>query len=163
MNCAESESRPVLGPAGNKERSTEVRKPVSKPKSKVEKTQEIGETKGKKAPSLVVPSPPHLNCVSVPSILRQKDQKALLKSNLSLDASCSSDASSDSSHSRASTGKISRRSSTLTSIRRKQCVSKTEKVVTDTETVPVALPDASSPGKKRCAWVTPNTGMFMLL
>ncbi|KAM7480272.1 hypothetical protein LguiA_028485 [Lonicera macranthoides] len=163
MNCAESESRPVLGPAGNKERSIEVRKPVSKPKSKVEKTQEIGETKGKKAPSLVVPSPspspspPHLNCVSVPSILRQRDQKALLKSNLSLDASCSSDASSDSSHSRASTGKISRRSSTLTSIRRKQCVSKTEKVVTDTETVPLALPEASSPCKKRCAWVTPNT------
>jgi DNA-3-methyladenine glycosylase I len=154
-NFAESDSRPVLGPAGNKERSVELRKPVTKPKSKVEKTEEMGEVKGKKAPSLGVPYT-HSNFVSVPSILRQQDDEKTVKSNLSLDASCSSEASSDSSRSRASTGKISRRSSTLNQIRRKQCISKSEKSVTDSHILP-ASPDSSSPGKKKCAWVTPNT------
>ncbi|CAL5327574.1 unnamed protein product [Camellia sinensis] len=81
--------------------------------------------------------------------MRLGDQK-LLKSNLSLNASCSSDASSDSSHSRASTGRIRRR--TPTPIRRKQCGSKMEKV----ESGSVDSVD-TSPAKKRCAWVTPNT------
>uniref|UniRef100_A0A5B7AIE0 DNA-3-methyladenine glycosylase I n=1 Tax=Davidia involucrata TaxID=16924 RepID=A0A5B7AIE0_DAVIN len=159
MNCADSDSRPVLGPAGNKARSVDMRKPVSKPQRKVEKPQEIDEAKAKKAPSLPItnsspsPSPPH--CITVSSILKQQDHK-LLKSNLSLNASCSSDASSDSSHSRASTGRISRRS--VTPIRRKQCVSKTEKVVTDTDSVSAASAD-TSPVKKRCAWVTPNTDL----
>ncbi|XP_052176671.1 uncharacterized protein LOC127790973 [Diospyros lotus] len=155
MNCTEPESRPVLGPAGNKQ--------ASKPLRKVEKPPEVDETKGKKAPSSPVvnttPSPPQR--FSVPSILRQQDQR-LLKSNWSLNASCSSDASSDSSHSRASTGRLSRRSVTPRPIRRKQCGSKTgkvEKVVADADTGSAASGD-TSPTKKRCAWVTPNTGMF---
>ncbi|XP_052175293.1 uncharacterized protein LOC127790059 [Diospyros lotus] len=152
MNCTEPESRPVLGPAGNKQ--------ASKPLRKVEKPPEVDETKGKKAPSSPVvnttPSPPQR--FSVPSILRQQDQR-LLKSNWSLNASCSSDASSDSSHSRASTGRLSRRSVTPRPIRRKQCGSKTgkvEKVVADADTGSAASGD-TSPTKKRCAWVTPNT------
>ncbi|KAA8541995.1 hypothetical protein F0562_023147 [Nyssa sinensis] len=159
MNCTDSESRPVLGPAGNKARSIDMRKPVSKPQRKIEKPQEIDESKAKKAPSLPItnlspsPSPPH--CITVPSILKQQDHR-LLKSNLSLNASCSSDASSDSSHSRASTGRISRRS--VTPIRRKQCASKTEKIVTDTDSVSAASADTSLV-KKRCAWVTPNTDL----
>ncbi|KAK3021800.1 hypothetical protein RJ639_047155 [Escallonia herrerae] len=158
MNCPESEPRPVLGPAGNKARSVELRKPASKPKSNVDKSHEIGEAKGKKAPLLAVsnqsPSPPNFS--SVPSILRQQDQKVLkvLKSNLSnlsLNASCSSDASSDSSQSRPSTGRISRRSPTLTPTRRKQCAPKA-----DSDGLP-AVQVESSAVKKRCAWVTPNT------
>ncbi|GMP34466.1 hypothetical protein CsSME_00007321 [Camellia sinensis var. sinensis] len=156
MNCAESESRPVLGPAGNMERkATETRKQISKPERKTEKHHEIDEARGKKSPSIPVvnsppPSPPPTHCLNTPSILRWKQDQKLLKSNLSLNASCSSDASSDSSHSRASTGRIRRR--TPTPIRRKQCGSKMEKV----ESGSVDSVD-TSPAKKRCAWVTPNT------
>ncbi|KAF5957209.1 hypothetical protein HYC85_004434 [Camellia sinensis] len=159
MNCAESESRPVLGPAGNMERkATETRKQISKPERKAEKHHEIDEARGKKSPSIPVvnspppspPPPPPTHCLNTPSILRWKQDQKLLKSNLSLNASCSSDASSDSSHSRASTGRIRRR--TLTPIRRKQCGSKMEKV----ESGSVDSVD-TSPAKKRCAWVTPNT------
>lgn len=151
---ADTESRPVLGPAGNKARSVDVRKPASKPQRKVEKPAEIDAKEKKKVTTLSpVATTPH--CVSVPSILRQKDQHSLLslRSNLSLNASCSSDASSDSTHSRASTGRISRRSSTP--VRRKQSASKAEKVVV-TDTAPAPSHDTFQV-KKRCAWVTPNT------
>ncbi|KAL6965974.1 DNA-3-methyladenine glycosylase I [Sarracenia purpurea var. burkii] len=171
MSFAESESRPVLGPAGNKARTMDTHKQFLKPLTKVEKpSQEIDDARGKKAPSLVdvytTPSPPKQpstavgHCFTVPSILRQQEQK-LLKSNLSLDASCSSDASSDSAYSRASTGRIGRRNLTLTRIRRKQSSPKLEKVGTDTDSGSVASAD-DSPAKKRCAWVTPNTGMFIV-
>lgn len=182
MDCADSESRPVLGPAGNKTRAVvELRKPAAKPKSKVGKPEEV-----KKSPSSVtvtVNLSLHSKSITppLPAILRQKDSK-LLKSNLSMNASCSSDASSDSSHSRASTGKISRRSLTPTSVRGKQSaasktgrldnslktVSKTvkiecvpkgerlEKVVVETDSSLEASADPS-PGRKRCAWVTANT------
>ncbi|KVH99019.1 uncharacterized protein LOC112514941 isoform X1 [Cynara cardunculus var. scolymus] len=182
MDCADSESRPVLGPAGNKTRSVvELRKPAAKPKSKVGKPGEV-----KKSPSpvtVIANSALHSKAITPPppSILRQKDSK-LLKSNLPMNASCSSDASSDSSHSRASTGKISRRSVTPTPFRGKQSavsrtgklenalktVSKTgkvesfprgeklENVVVETDSSLEASSDAS-PGRKRCAWVTANT------
>ncbi|XP_059641550.1 uncharacterized protein LOC132283586 [Cornus florida] len=160
VNCTDSESRPVLGPAGNKARSLDMLKPVSKPQRKVDKPQEIDEAKAKKAPSLLPspklspsqsPSPPH--CVTVPSILKHQNNR-VLKSNLSLNASCSSDASTDSSNSRASTGRISRR--TGTPVRRKHCASRTEKIVVDTDSISAASTDPSLV-KKRCAWVTPNT------
>ncbi|XAR50470.1 DNA-3-methyladenine glycosylase I [Bertholletia excelsa] len=158
MNCAESESRAVLGPAGNKARAVDTRKQASKPQRKVEKHQEIDDAKGKRAPSLsavnLSPSPLQKPTTALPSILRQQDQK-LLKSNLSLNASCSSDASSDSMHSRASTGRISRRT-VATPTQRKQSSPKMEKGATDTDSGSVASADGSPP-KKRCAWVTTNT------
>ncbi|CAL5440340.1 unnamed protein product [Camellia sinensis] len=177
MNFPESESRPVLGPAGNKTRPIDTRKQVSKPQRKAEKPQEIDDDNAKKSSLLsVVNSPPSPlplqqpvtattaaalgHCITVPSILRQQShRKLLLKSNLSPNASCSSDTSSDSSHSRASAGKISRRSVTPTHIRRKQCgpkLEKVEKIVIDTDSGSAASAD-TSPAKKRCAWVTPNT------
>ncbi|KAI7985815.1 putative GMP synthase [glutamine-hydrolyzing] [Camellia lanceoleosa] len=179
MNFPESESRPVLGPAGNKTRPIDTRKQVSKPQRKAEKPQEIDDDNAKKSPLLSVvnsppsPSPSPLqqpatattaaalgHCITVPSILRQQShRKLLLKSNLSPNASCSSDTSSDSSHSRASAGKISRRSVTPTHIRRKQCgpkLEKVERIVIDTDSGSAASAD-TSPAKKRCAWVTPNT------
>ncbi|CAH1428591.1 unnamed protein product [Lactuca virosa] len=182
MDGADSEPRPVLGPAGNKTRSVvELRKPAAKPKSKVGKPEEI-----KKSPStvtVIVNSPLHSKSITPPPplILKHKDSK-LLKSNLSMNASCSSDASSDSSHSRASTGKVRRRCVTPTSIRGKQsvvpktgkldnalkAVSKTgkvesvargeklENVVVETDSSLESSADASL-GRKRCAWVTANT------
>lgn len=182
MDCADSESRPVLGPAGNKTRSVvELRKPAAKPKSKVGKTEEI-----KKSPSsvaVIVNSPLHSKSITppLPSILKHKDSK-LQKSNLSMNASCSSEASSDSSHSRASTGKIRRRSATPTPIRGKQhavpkagkpenalksvsktgkveCASRGEKLENVTVETDSSLESSSdaSPGRKRCAWVTAYT------
>ncbi|XP_043695933.1 probable GMP synthase [glutamine-hydrolyzing] [Telopea speciosissima] len=150
MNVADSEVRPVLGPAGNKTRSTITRKPASKPLRKVEKTPELA-VEEKRVPSApVAASRPKLHSMNVPSILRRQEQ--LLHSNLSLNASCSSDASSDSFVSRASTGRITRARSTAS--RRKQAASKPEKVVPDSVSVP---PLDTLEGKKRCAWVTPNT------
>ncbi|KAL6972900.1 DNA-3-methyladenine glycosylase I [Sarracenia purpurea var. burkii] len=171
LNCAESDPRPVLGPAGNKARAIDTTKQASKPQRK-EKPQEIDEAKPNKSPLLPVvnstsqPPPSQspaasVRCFTAPSILRQQDQK-VLKSSLSLNASCSSDASSDSSHSRASVGRINRRSVTPTQIRRKRCgskVEKIEKIVTHADSGSAASADYS-PAKKKCAWVTPNTDLY---
>ncbi|XP_042508798.1 uncharacterized protein LOC122084550 [Macadamia integrifolia] len=150
MNVADSEVRPVLGPAGNKTRSTVTRKPATKPLRKVEKTPEVT-VEEKRIPSPpFAASPPKLHSVNVPSVLRR--QELLLHSNLSLNASCSSDASSDSFVSRASSGRITRTRSTAS--RRKQSASRPEFFSHDIVSVP--SPDILQ-GKKRCAWVTPNT------
>ncbi|XP_059643529.1 uncharacterized protein LOC132285364 [Cornus florida] len=156
-NPADSESRPVLVPAGNKARTIETRKSVLKPQKKVEKPQAIDEAKARKATSSPAPSPSPSpsprQCINVPSFLKQQDHK-LLKSNSSLSASCSSEASSDSSHSgSSSTGRISRRS--VPPILRKQRPSNTKKIVTDTNIVSAA----ASLVKKRCAWVTSNADL----
>ncbi|XP_019168641.1 PREDICTED: uncharacterized protein LOC109164585 isoform X2 [Ipomoea nil] len=171
MDNAESEIRPVLGPAGNKARSAELRKPAEKLKSnKVEKPRESDCKRFQAMSEAVADQPPKSRspvsalkkCGSVGSILRkQQDQRSfLMRSNLSLNASCSSDASTDSSQSRASTGRIIRRSMTSTPARRKQCSPKTEKVIeklaSEVESLSVSSDDVSVL-KKRCAWVTANT------
>ncbi|TXG60750.1 hypothetical protein EZV62_012113 [Acer yangbiense] len=156
MNVAESETRPVLGPAGNKAGSLSTRKPASKPLRKVEKSPvEVYTAEEKKT---LVPSSkgttalsPKSHSLSVPSVLRRHEQ--LLLSNLSLNASCSSDASTDSFHSRASTGRLTR--SYSVGSRRKQFVSKPRSVVSDGGLD--SPPSDGSQTKKRCAWVTPNT------
>ncbi|KAA8522868.1 hypothetical protein F0562_009291 [Nyssa sinensis] len=155
MNVADSEARAVLGPAGNKaQRSVTTRK--SKPLRKVEKSLEevaaVAEENNALPSSTVVASLSlPLHSVRVPSVLRRQEQ--LLHSNFSLNASCSSDASSDSYQSRASTGRIYRTSSMVS--RRRQLISKSKIVVPDG--VSEFLPDGLQP-KKRCAWVTSNTG-----
>ncbi|KAK9275356.1 hypothetical protein L1049_022620 [Liquidambar formosana] len=153
MNVADSEVRPVLGPAGNKAtRSVNSRKPASKPLRKVEKSREEATAEEKKAlpSSTAADLSPLLHSVSMPSVLRRQEQ--LLHSNLSLNASCSSDASSDSFRSRASTGRINRSSSMGS--RRKQYAWKPKIGTSDSGSE--SPPDGSQP-KKRCAWVTPNT------
>ncbi|KAL4304287.1 hypothetical protein GQ457_10G002510 [Hibiscus cannabinus] len=153
MNVADSESRPVLGPAGNKAGSLSARKPVSKPLRKVEKsTIEVTAAEEKKAlPSSTVSAlSPKTHSASVSSMLRRHEQ--LLHSNLSLNASCSSDASTDSFHSRASTGRLIR--SYSVGSRRKPYASKPRSVVSDGG---LDSPPGNSHQKKRCAWVTPNT------
>lgn len=152
MNVADSEVRPVLGPAGNKARSLNARKPVSKPLRKADKSSEevLAEDKKVSPSSTVAASSPPFHSVTVSSVLRR--QEHLLHSNLSLNASCSSDASSDSFQSRASTGRLTRTSSVTS--RRKQYGSKARSVASDGI---LDTPQDASPGKKRCAWVTPNT------
>ncbi|XWS70404.1 hypothetical protein CRYUN_Cryun03dG0045400 [Craigia yunnanensis] len=154
MNVADSEARPVLGPAGNKAGSLSARKPASKPLRKVEKFPvEVTVAEEKKAlPSSTVNSlSPKTHSVSVPSVVRRHEQ--LLHSNLSLNASCSSDASTDSFHSRASTGRLIRSNSVGS--RRKPYASKPRSVVFDGGGLD-SPPDGSHQ-KKRCSWVTPNT------
>ncbi|KAJ1433592.1 Methyladenine glycosylase [Sesbania bispinosa] len=149
MNVSDSEARSVLGPAGNKTGSLSSRKPASKPLRKAEKPAK--EKKTYEFSSVVTSSPsPQSHSLSVPSVLRRHEQ--LLHSNLSLNASCSSDASTDSFHSRASTGRLTRSNSL--GYPRKRSVSKPRSVASDG--VLESPPDASQ-SKKRCAWVTPNT------
>ncbi|KAB2024843.1 hypothetical protein ES319_D06G113300v1 [Gossypium barbadense] len=149
MNTADSEARPVLGPAGNKTGSLRARKPGSKPSRKIEKCSAEATLAEEKngLPSSKVNS----HSVSVvPSVLRRHEQ--LLHSNLSLNASCSSDASTDSFHSRASTGRLIWSNSVGT--RRKPFPSTPTSVVSDggLDSLP-----GDSHRRKRCAWVTPNT------
>ncbi|XP_021717114.1 uncharacterized protein LOC110684975 isoform X2 [Chenopodium quinoa] len=148
-NLADFEQRPVLVPAGNKARTgVEARKPVRKSDSSPETESKSKEKRLAQNPPTL--SPPMRN-LSAPSILRHGNQ--LLRGNSSLNASCSSDASSDSSHSRASTGRIS-----APLMRRKLGGASNmglgaAKVVVDDG----AAPEVDGLGKKRCAWVTSNT------
>ncbi|XP_038900164.1 probable GMP synthase [glutamine-hydrolyzing] [Benincasa hispida] len=156
MNVADSDSRPVLGPTGNKARIVETRKPGVKPLKKLEKPRQEVESKDKRVPL----SPPQ--CVTVPSVLRQQDRhQAIL--NLSMNASCSSDASSDSFNSRASSARGTRQRGP--NLRRKQnstvkgAGKSVEKVGVESAAVVAVVADTVGclESKKRCAWVTPNT------
>lgn len=162
MNVADPESRPVLVPSGNKARTTDGLKPASKPVKKSEHALQETEAKEKKPTAHSTPQ-----CVSVPTILKRQDHHQVVH-NLSMNASCSSDASStdSSTHSRASSsGKVLRRASGP--LRKKQSGPKPErreKVGTDNVAVPdtvVADSTDSLEGKKRCSWVTSNTGILV--
>ncbi|KAH7660028.1 Methyladenine glycosylase protein [Dioscorea alata] len=158
VNGDDAEARPVLGPAGNKARAVpSARKPSPKPSRKPEKDSGFNsEEKKSRSPS----SEPRslVSALSAPSALRRHE--LLLHSNLSLTASCSSDASTDSFCSRASTGRIGR---TGLMSRRKQCVPRPEKIAAKLEKIALDSSLVSSQeslqlhGKRRCAWVTPNT------
>ncbi|CAN6699925.1 unnamed protein product [Malus baccata var. baccata] len=152
INVADSESRPVLGPAGNKAGTFSSRKPASKPLRKAEKLgKEVKSAEEKKTrQSSMHTTSPQPHSPKVHSVLRRHEQ--LLHSNLSLNASCSSDASTDSFHSRSSTGRLIRSNSVGSG--RKQYVSKPRSVVSDGG---LDSPHDGSQSKKRCAWVTPNT------
>jgi DNA-3-methyladenine glycosylase I len=101
------------------------------------------------------------------SALRRRE--FLLRSNLSMDASCSSDASSDSFCSRASTGRIGRRlslsgGSTISSYtsglagRRSNSFSQPGKGKLGAGMGPAS--EEMAGGKRRCAWITANTGTY---
>ncbi|CAH9112903.1 unnamed protein product [Cuscuta epithymum] len=165
-HAADSEIRSVLGPAGNKARSEELRKPAEKLNAiMVEKPAERVDDKSQamqaEADQLPKSRSAAKKCASAGSILRQHQEHRSfrMRPNLWMSASCSSDASSDSSQSRASTGKISSRSVTLSSARKKQCSSKLEsngKLACEAESLTVSLEDGSV-AKKKCSWVTSNT------
>ncbi|GFS31456.1 DNA glycosylase superfamily protein [Actinidia rufa] len=135
-NVADSEFWPV------------TRKSLTKPLRKTEKSLEeevmaLDEKNGLPSSAIVEPLTPQLHSVSIPSVLRR---------NLSLNASCSSDASSDSFNSRASTGRIYRTNSIA--VRRRQLALKSKTSVLDGISEPL---QDSLQVKKRCAWVTAHT------
>ncbi|URE27110.1 Methyladenine glycosylase [Musa troglodytarum] len=160
------DARPVLVPGGNKARSVATaQKPASKPPSKTESTEfaAADEKKKKKKASSTTANLPHLrSSLSAPSALRRHEM--LLQSNLSLNASCSSDASTDSFCSRASTGRVGR-----TSIisKRQESISRTAKILAKVEKNvaddATMHPPEIVQGKRKCAWVTPNTVNNILL
>ncbi|WVZ13232.1 hypothetical protein V8G54_017762 [Vigna mungo] len=150
VNVGDSEAaRPVFGPGGNKTGSWSSRKPASKPLRKAEKLHNEAKEKKSQEVSTVLTSPQSHSA----SVLRRHEQ--LLYSNLSLNASCSSDASTDSFRSRASTGRLTR--STSLGCTRKRSVSKPRSVASDGV---LESPPHGSQSKKRCAWITPNTGSY---
>ncbi|RRT61134.1 hypothetical protein B296_00043814 [Ensete ventricosum] len=158
MNVDEPEAKPVLGPAGNKARLVvAARKTGLKSSRKAEKVEPQLLDEKQSSTSLADSSSPSLNAASA---LRRHE--LLLRSNLSLNASCCSDASVDSFCSRASTGRIGS-SSFLRRPRR--IVSKPEKIGVKLEKM---VPDGTAmpppeflDGKRRCAWVTPNTDLHL--
>ncbi|KAH6827496.1 DNA glycosylase superfamily protein [Perilla frutescens var. hirtella] len=157
MNTADSETRAVLCPGGNKaERLIYGKNATVNPLRKAENSKEevvaVEDKKGALLPVIRAKSSHLAHSVSVPSILRRHE--SFLSSNLSLNASCSSDASTDSFHSRASTGRMCRRSS-QTSWKKKQLPSKARNGVVPNE-VPESLPEAVQ-AKRRCAWAAVST------
>ncbi|KAG0479482.1 hypothetical protein HPP92_010340 [Vanilla planifolia] len=156
LNVADSESRSVLGPAGNKARLTLAsRKPSSKPPTEKDKLESVVKEE-KRETSLLTDCPSFSLQMSAPAVLRR--QELLLQSNFSPNASCSSDASTDSFCSRASTGRICRRSFTS---KPRQGIPRLQKIISKSEKSDVDgaafEPVAAFQGKKRCPWVTPNT------
>ncbi|XP_019463219.1 PREDICTED: uncharacterized protein LOC109362101 [Lupinus angustifolius] len=150
MNVAsDSEARPVLVPSGNKTGPLSSRKPVSKPLRKPEKSRNKKPCELSSLVTSPLPSP-QPQSVNVPSTLRRHEQ--LLHSNLSMNASCSSDASTDSFHCRTPTGRLGRSNSL--GLTRKRSVSKPRSVASDGV---LEYPPDGLQSKKRCAWITPNT------
>ncbi|PIN00951.1 DNA-3-methyladenine glycosylase I [Handroanthus impetiginosus] len=135
MNMSDSEARPVLGPGQIKnQKMVDVRKPILRPLKEAGKSTEE------------VLSEAEINGVLQPAICRHE---SLLSSNLSMSASCSSDASTDSFSSRASTGRMCRTSSKTS--RKKQLVPKPRNG---------GDPNGVAEGveaKRRCSWVTTTT------
>ncbi|XP_021906442.1 uncharacterized protein LOC110821052 [Carica papaya] len=157
-HISEPESRPVLVPAGNKVQKKTLTKPIKKAEKLAK--EEITESKdGGKLVKLTSPKSPTPVVTPVPQPLPQCPHlsSSILRRNVSMTASCSSDASSSdsSSLSRASSssGKkvFAARRSGGSAVRRKQCVEKVE------NGEPVLAGNGCLEGKKRCAWVTPNT------
>ncbi|KAI3496075.1 hypothetical protein L1887_38425 [Cichorium endivia] len=140
MNVTDSESRSILGLTGNKSLGPiTTRKPISKTSKKTEMSPEKGSIGARNR--VVATSSPPFSSTGVPSILRRQ---------VSLNASCSSDASTDSFQSRASTGRIYRTSSNVRG--RRQLASKPKIIDNSSETSPDDLHL-----KKRCSWVTSSS------
>ncbi|KAJ0599198.1 putative DNA-3-methyladenine glycosylase I [Helianthus annuus] len=143
MHVTESKTRSILGLTGNKDLGPiSTQKPVSKTSKKIDMSPEKGSIGGKNQG--VAASSPPFRSAGVPSILRRQ---------VSLNASCSSDASTDSFQSRASTGRIYRTSSNARG--RRQLASKTKIVVVDSGSESSSPDDLQT--KKRCAWVTSSS------
>jgi DNA-3-methyladenine glycosylase I len=127
--------------------ATRGRKPSPRPGRDASATAATAEEKPAAVPTL-------LPSLSVPAGMRR--QELLLRSGLSLDASCSSDASTDSFCSRASTGRIGR---PAFGAKKKKTVSQTDYKGVSMLDREGGLAYSDADGvKRRCAWVTANTG-----
>ncbi|KAL6903653.1 hypothetical protein ACP4OV_004466 [Aristida adscensionis] len=159
--CARGRLSPASGggdseprSAGSRTRSvsaTRGRKPSPRPGRDVGATVLAATAAEEKKPAAV---PTLLPSLSAPAGMRR--QELLLRSGLSLDASCSSDASTDSFCSRASTGRIGR---PAFGAKKKKSVSQSDyKAVSMLERDGGSASPTDAAGlKRRCAWVTPNT------
>ncbi|CAA7046353.1 unnamed protein product [Microthlaspi erraticum] len=146
MNRAESEKKPTLGTAANKPVPFITLKTVSKSLRKLERSI----SNASPAETVSSSSSQKHNTLNAASALRRHEQ--ILNSNLSMNASFSSDASMESFQSRASTGRLIR--SYSVGSRGKSYPAKPRSVVSD------GALDSQPSGpetKKRCAWVTPNS------
>ncbi|GJN27132.1 hypothetical protein PR202_gb15125 [Eleusine coracana subsp. coracana] len=136
---AVSRTRSVSAPRG--------RKPSPRPGRDVLATAATAEEKKLAVLPTLLPS------LSAPAGMRR--QELLLRSGLSLDASCSSDASTDSFCSRASTGRIGR---PAFGARKKKTISQTDYKGVSMLKREGGLAYTDADGvKRRCAWVTANT------
>ncbi|CAL9244024.1 unnamed protein product [Arabidopsis halleri] len=155
MNVAEAETRSTMGTAAKKASPFITHKAVSKSLRKLERSSSVLTGSDEKT-SYATPtetlssSSSQKHTLNAASILRRHEQN--LNSNLSLNASFSSDASMDSFHSRASTGRLIR--SYSVGSRSKSYPSKPRSVVSEGA---LDSPPSGSETKKRCAWVTPNS------
>ncbi|KAJ3708048.1 hypothetical protein LUZ61_011753 [Rhynchospora tenuis] len=155
----EDEARPVLVPGGNKKPLGPPRKPTLKPTTlKPAPTQpdNTSSNGGKKEPKIRVPSSEGFS----KKVLLKKHE--LLHSNLSLNASCSSDISTESFSSRASTGRIRRPVGSTTRprvglVKRDKSVVKLEKAVGCELSGELSIPKDNTGDRRRCAWITTNS------
>jgi DNA-3-methyladenine glycosylase I len=154
MNVAEAETRSTLGSTAKKASPFITHKAVSKSLRKLERSSSgrtgSDEKTSYATPTETVSSSSQKHTLNAASILRRHEQN--LNSNLSLNASFSSDASMDSFHSRASTGRLIR--SYSVGSRSKSYPSKPRSVVSEGA---LDSPPNGSETKKRCTWVTPNS------
>ncbi|XP_062229421.1 uncharacterized protein LOC133927128 [Phragmites australis] len=174
ITAPEAEARPVLVPGGNKARSSprNARKPSPKPPRKAEAavgTPEKPAAKEDDGPkrnaaggggvagagkgASPLPSPRRTPSGPPP---RRNDVPTL--PSLSLSASCSSDASTESARVQASAGRVERSRSARPAVpKREKAVGKVvESKPAGVEIAAPATPEAVE-GKRRCAWVTPTT------
>lgn len=155
MNVSDSDSRPVLVPAGNKAHTTDVRKASSKPVKKQEENNEVKEEKNKQALNS------NSQCVSLPKkILKHQDHHDLHHGvfNLSMNASCSSEASTATTDSSTSSGRLVR------AVKKKKnggLKVGIDNVGVSDGNVVVVESCGGLEGKKRCAWITTNTGTLV--
>uniref|UniRef100_A0A0D9WSN6 Uncharacterized protein n=1 Tax=Leersia perrieri TaxID=77586 RepID=A0A0D9WSN6_9ORYZ len=167
------ESRPVLVPGGNKARSgpAAARKPSPKP---LRKTEPAARSPEKPAAAAAVAAKEEEACAKknaaspAAGAVKGSPSPAARKAhafdlNLSLNASCSSDASVDSLRGgRSSGGRLERKLSRSAAVPPRRgktpvkAAAAAKNAAADVEVVTPATLDAAQ-GKKRCGWVTPTT------
>ena len=142
-----------MNAAGNKARST-ARTIAAKGPSKAAISPD-----GRKSSSATKDSAPMSSSSSAPSIVRR--QELHLHSTVSLNASFSSDCSTDSFRSRASTGRIGSVGSTRHRENVRPGLDKgSSKEGSDCD---LTSSTRNLQGKKTCSWVTPNVGTLFFL
>ena len=156
--ATEMEVRSVLGPAGNKVPIKPAPKSVKKPVQQTDEGKEKEKDKELLSPQKK-PMPVPQSVTLTASILRQQERKA---GNLSMSLSCLSDGGASSSSAGSSSsgrtggGQKGDGVGVGVGLRRKLSGSKGESgVVVESSEV------GCLESKKKCGWVTPNSGMFL--
>lgn len=155
----EDEARPVLVPGGNKKPPSHkpIVKPTTPKPAPIQPSNTLLNGAKKERKSCIPPSKEFSKKVLL------KGHELLLHPNLSLNASCSSELSTESFTSRASTGRIGRQAGPTT--RLKVGLVKREKSVPKVDNgVGCEIGELSVPQeKRRCTWITANSGLSLSL